>query len=93
MSELIERKAQDVCSGDVSVAAAYLDATGVKVWNGRYEEAKASLYYAENELQGIAYSRPYCANLAPLVKPYVAKVIRISADLDVLQKEYLKQKS
>jgi hypothetical protein len=91
LNRIIESKSHDKCAGDVAVAAAYLDAAATKVSHEHYDEALVSLHYSETELKEIAYSRTYCAQFASLVKPVIAKVIRISSELDVLERMTLKR--
>lgn len=90
LNRVIESKPHDKCSGDVAVAAAYLEAAETKIRHERYDEALVSLHYSETELRQIAFSRAYCVQLAPLVKPAIAKVIKISSELDVLERMKLK---
>ena len=87
---IMERKPQDKCAGDVAVAAAYLSAAETQVRHEHYNEALVSLHYSETELKGIAYTRTYCAYFSTLVKPAIARVIKISSELDVLERMRLK---
>ena len=86
LNHLKNRKPQDRCAGDVAVAAAYLSAAELKVRHERYDEALVSVHYGTIELKGIAYTRTYCAYFAPLIKPYIARVIQITSELEVLER-------
>lgn len=85
LKELQERNPSDKCSGDVGVAAAYLDAASIQVRHQRYDKALVSLHYSENELKAIAYSRTYCGSYSQLVKPSIAKVIILVSELSILE--------
>lgn len=93
LKQLAENNRQNACAGDISVAAAYLDATAIKVRHARFNEAVVSLHYGTSELKEIAYSRPYCVHFSSLVKPYIARSIQIGAEIDVLERMRLKRPS
>ena len=86
LNQIAASKKPDGCTGDVQVAAAYLSATETKVRHERFNEALVSVHYGESELKEIAYSRAYCAHFSSLIKPYIAKVIRITSELEVLER-------
>ena len=86
LNQIAASEFPDGCTGDVQVAAAYLSATETKVRHERFHEALVSVHYGESELKEMAYSRGYCGHFSPLVKPYIAKVIKITSALDVLER-------
>lgn len=86
LNQIAASKHPDGCTGDVQVAAAYLSAAVTKVRHERFNEALVSVHYGESELKEIAYSRAYCAHFSPLVKPYIARVIRITSEIEVLER-------
>ena len=86
LNHLSESKPHDKCAGDVAVASAYIAAAALQVHHEHYNEALVSLHYGESELRSIAYSRSYCAYFASLVKPSIARVIKISSELEVLER-------
>jgi len=73
---------RDPCAGDVVVAAAYINAAELKIRHERYDEALIAMHYGDVELREVAYTRAYCANFSPLVKPALAKTIRIISELE-----------
>lgn len=87
LQDIIQGMPHDKCSGDVAIAAAYVDAAKVQIMSSHYNQALVSLHYGENELRSIAYSRAYCANFSSLVKPSIAQVIRIMGELETKSKE------
>ena len=86
LKRLAEDNRQHACAGDVLVAAAYLDATEIQVRHARFNEAVVSLHYGTSELKEIASVRPYCTYFSNLVKPYIARTIQLSAQIDVLER-------
>lgn len=86
LERIATSKHPDGCTGDVQVAAAYLHAAVTKLHHERLNEALVSIHYSHSELNEIAYSRSYCTQFSPLVKPYIAEVIRIQSELEVLER-------
>lgn len=72
----------DICSGDVTVAAAYIESAGRELKREQYTKALTSLSYGQNELKEISSSRSYCSNLAAGVKPYLAKIILLKNEVE-----------
>ena len=70
------------CAGDVSIAAAYIESAGLLVGRGKYTPGLSAIMSGEMELKAIASSRPYCAAFAPLVKPYLARVIVLEGQIE-----------
>lgn len=85
LDHLSQSKSQDLCAGDVAIAAAYISATETNLRRHRNREALVTIHYANSELKEIAYSRSYCANLSSLIKPYIAKTIQLSSDIEALE--------
>lgn len=75
----------DICRGDVEVAAAYLDSASYKLRKDKASEAQTALMYAQHELQDISSKRSYCSNFAPKVKSVLARVIRINSQINIQQ--------
>lgn len=93
LMRLIESKPHNKCSGDVAVAAAYLGAAGNQIRHEHFNEGAVSLHYSETELKEIAFTRTYCTYFSSLIKPAIARVIKISSELDVLERMKLKSSS
>jgi hypothetical protein len=90
LKHLADDNRQNACAGDVSIAAAYIDATEMKLRHARFNEALVSIHYGTSELKEIAYSRPYCVHFSSFIKPYIARTIEINAEIDVLERMRLK---
>ncbi|CAM4499856.1 MAG: hypothetical protein LEGION0403_FIIPPAGN_01769 [Legionella sp.] len=93
LMRLSESKPRNKCAGDVAVAAAYLGAAETQIRHEHFDEALVSLHYSETELKEIAYTRTYCTQFSTLIKPAIARVIKISSELDVLERMKLKSAS
>lgn len=84
LNHIAEDNSTDLCSGDVSIAAAYLESAGHELQYHRKDKAQVSIAYGHNELKEISNVRSYCAHLSPKIKPYLAKVILIKSELEIL---------
>ena len=69
----------DLCAGDVTIAAAYIESAGRELQSDQHTKALTSLSYGQNELKEINSGRSYCANLAAGVKPYLAQMILLKS--------------
>ena len=83
LKELIaNRTSIDPCSGDVGIAAAYIESAGLLVGRGKYTQGLFAIQSGESELKAITSQRPYCETFAPFVKPYLAKVIVLEGKIE-----------
>ncbi|HAU0661244.1 TPA: hypothetical protein JBG89_11480 [Legionella pneumophila] len=82
LNRLAELNSTDLCVGDVSIAAAYIESAGQQLQRDQQIKARTSLAYGHNELKEISTARSYCAKIAAQVKPYFAKVILIKSELE-----------
>lgn len=82
LNQFAEKNKTDLCAGDVTIAAAYLESAGHELQRDQHTKAITSLIYGQNELKEISHVRSYCANLSAEVKPYLAKVILIKSELE-----------
>ena len=82
LNEFAKRNKTDLCAGDVTLAAAYLESVGRELQQGQYTKARTSLIYGQNELKEISTARSYCANLSAEVTPYLTKVVLIKGEMD-----------
>lgn len=82
LNQIAEANSIDLCSGDVSIAAAYLESAARELQHYKYDKALVSMAYGYNELKEISNARSYCAHLSPKVKPYLAKVIVLKSELE-----------
>lgn len=78
------------CSGDLRIAAAYIDAASFKLQHQKIEQALTSIKYGELELKQISSQRAYCSHFSDAVKPIIATVIKISSQIEVLEHLQLK---
>lgn len=91
LNQLADSKPDNSCSGDIKIAASYIEATEIKLKHEKIQQALTSIKYAELELKEISNSRAYCAYFSELVKPYIAQIIRISSEIEVLEELSLNQ--
>jgi hypothetical protein len=82
LNRISEVNQNDLCAGDVKVAAAYIESTGYELKHDNHLSALTLLTYAQNELKEISNIRTYCAHIATEVKPYFAKVILMKSELE-----------
>jgi len=82
LNRLSELNSTDLCVGDVSIAAAYIESAGQQLQRDQQIKARTSLAYGHNELKEISTARSYCTKIAAQVKPYFAKVILIKSELE-----------
>jgi len=85
LTSISNEKPGDLCSGDLVVAGAYLDAGAFKLERNKMNEALVSLKYGQNELKDISTKRAYCTYFAPKVKPLLAQLIRLSGEIEANQ--------
>lgn len=81
LNRMAQANDTDLCAGDITVAAAYIESAGRELQRDRYLTALTSLTYGHNELREISNTRAYCTHVATEVKPYLAKVILIKSEL------------
>lgn len=86
LERLAESQSSDPCSGDLKIAAAYIEATGLKLYHQKIKQALTSIKYGELELKEISNTRAYCAHFSTAVKPIIANVIMIGSEIEVLER-------
>ncbi|MGL6029430.1 MAG: hypothetical protein ACRC0B_02880 [Legionella sp.] len=82
LNNIAKANGQDLCAGDVRIAAAYVESAGHAMLRDKIDSASVSLVYAQNELKEISYNRSYCALLSSDVKSSLAGVILIKGELE-----------
>ncbi|ERH43318.1 TPA: hypothetical protein SLD83_001757 [Legionella pneumophila] len=82
LNQIAEENNSDLCSGDVAIAAAYLESAGAQLQHHKKDRAVVSMAYGYNELKAISNVRSYCTHLSPKVKPYLARVIVMKSELE-----------
>ena len=82
LNRIAQLNASDLCAGDISVAAAYIESAGRQLQRDKELTALTSLTYGQNELKEISATRAYCTQLSPEVKPYFARTILIKSALE-----------
>ncbi|HAT1722243.1 TPA: hypothetical protein I8Y83_002798 [Legionella pneumophila] len=82
LNQIAEEHTIDLCSGDVAIAAAYLESAGHDLQHQNKDRALVSTAYGHNELKEISNARSYCVHLASKTKPYLAKVIVMKSELE-----------
>lgn len=86
LHRLANSNSEDLCTGDLEIAAAYIESAGLKLHYKKLEQALTSIKYGELELKEISLNRAYCAHFSSLIKPVIARVIRISSEIEVLER-------
>lgn len=82
LNQIAKEHNADLCSGDVAIAAAYLESAGAQVQHHKKDRAVVSMAYGYNELKEISNIRSYCTHLSPKVKPSLARVIVMKSELE-----------
>lgn len=82
LNQIAEEHTTDLCSGDVAIAAAYLESAGHELQHQNKDKALVSMAYGHIELREISNARSYCVHLSPKIKPYLAKVIVMRSELE-----------
>ncbi len=82
LNQIAQEHTTDLCSGDVEIAAAYLESGEHELQHQNKDRALVSMAYGHNELKEISNARSYCIHLAPKIKPYLAKVIVMRSELE-----------
>lgn len=82
LNRIAQLNSSDLCAGDISVAAAYIESAGRELQRDKQLTALTSLTYGQNELKEISAIRTYCIQLAPEVKPYFARTTLIKSELE-----------
>lgn len=83
LNRIAERNRTDLCAGDITIAAAYIESAARELSRYKSERAIVSLTYGHNELKEISHTRSYCARLSTEVKPYLAQVILIKSEVEL----------
>lgn len=86
LSHLADTKSDNPCSGDLRIAAAYIESAGLKLRYKKFEQALTSMKYGELELKEISTGRAYCSYFSQAVKPIIASAIKISSEIEVLER-------
>jgi len=82
--QLAKIKPDDACSGDLLVAASYIDAARLRIEQGNSDRAYSSIRYGEIELKAISRYRSYCTYFVNQVKPILSKVISLASKINDL---------
>lgn len=83
LTRLAYSNPHDACFGEVQIAAAYVETAAKNIQRYRRDEALRALDRGQWELEALE-SKPQCSYFAPLVKPELAKVINVRAEIDLL---------
>lgn len=83
LNRIAEQNRTDLCAGDITIAAAYIESAARELSRYKIERAIVSLTYGQNELNEISHTRSYCARLSTSVKPYLAKIILIKSEVEL----------
>lgn len=81
---LADAYVHDRCSGDLRIAASYIESAGFEFRYQKMEQARTLIKRGELELQEISLTRSYCLKVSHLAKPILARVIRLESEMDVL---------
>lgn len=82
LDKVAKARSQDVCSGDVLVASAYIKSASYQLAENKKDKALLSLGYGQNELDDLIKHRAYCQALVGEVKPMLAEVILVKGQLE-----------
>lgn len=83
LNTLAGQNRDDSCSGDVLIAAAYVEAASIKLAKDKPMDAILSLNAGQKELESLSYKK-YCHYFADPVKPDIARIIMIRAEIDTM---------
>lgn len=84
LNQIASDNRSHICSGDIEVAAAYIESAGTYLNHHKNEQALVSLTYGKNELDGITTQRVYCKQLSAYVRPKLVKIITIKSELELI---------
>lgn len=85
LKQLAAANPGNACSGDLKVAAAYIDSTAFLLYYQKLDEALGSIISAQSELRDISMSRNYCAAFASQAKDFTINVIQINTEIKSLK--------
>lgn len=86
LTRIAELHSASACAGDVKLASAYIEATSNELYLHKIPQALHSITYGEHGLQEMTTSHGHCMGLAPELKPYLARVIIIKSEIELLLK-------
>ncbi len=86
LHHLVQNKPHDRCSGDLEIAAAYIESAELELRHEKFDKALTSIKYSQLELKEISATRTYCAHFSDSVKPVIAQVILIGSEIEVLER-------
>ena len=90
LKKLAESHHRERCSSDIEIVSAYLEAAGNEIFQEKNDLALRSITSGEYELNEISKTRPYCARIAPQTKTFLARVITLKIELEMLGFENLR---
>lgn len=85
LNNMADSNATNPCSGDLKIAAAYIESAQLKLKHQKTDQALIAIKYGELELKEISQNRSYCSAFSNRVKPIIASVIKIGSEIEVLE--------
>lgn len=85
LKQLANANPGNACSGDLNIAAAYIDSTAFLLYYQKLDDALNSISSAQSELTAISMSRGYCTTFASQAKGFTVNVIQINTEIKSLK--------
>lgn len=86
LNQLVQKKQQDICSGDITNVSNYVEKAFFQLDKGETARALAFIKYAQLELADIGSTRSYCTHMAIEVKPALSRIKVLGNQLEELAK-------
>lgn len=82
LNRLANLRQDHPCSGDLKVAATYIEFAEMKLRNQKTDEALTAIQYGALELQEISLGRAYCSNYSQEVKPMLTDAAQVISSVE-----------
>lgn len=92
LMELVNQREKYDCAGEITIAATHTSVAAIQIERSKYLHAHGSLLQAKHELDTVREASERCAYYAPKVTPFVATLVRLNGELDVLARFALQNK-
>lgn len=89
LQDLFHQRNEEACSGEISIAASHVQVAGRQIEHNKYTSAQSSLQSAKWELEKVRMDSHRCHFFAPKVVPFMVDLIRISGELDLIERTAL----
>ncbi|WP_028389161.1 hypothetical protein [Legionella fairfieldensis] len=74
------------CVGEIQIAASHIKVAAKQIERAKYQHAQMSLSLAKSELDNVRMAGERCSYFSPKVPSYIAELIQLDGELDVMER-------